>query len=210
MRIGLIRHFPVEQQFPSGWKTTADLHQWREQYEASPVILGQADLGSFQWTHCISSDVERAVATAKAVFRGPVEQTSLLREPDFAQFPTGNLRLPVLIWRLLLMLSWATGHKTQRACRDEFRRRVIATADLLEAKTGDILVVSHAGIMSYLSAEFRRRGFSGPKLRIAKHATLYVYERNPAPQFAATSAVIASLAATLFILAIRHAPPPLG
>jgi broad specificity phosphatase PhoE len=174
MRIGLIRHFPVEQRLPSGWKTAAELHRWRQQYEASPAILGQADLGSFQWTQCISSDIERAVATAKAVFREPVEQTPLLREADFAQFRTGDLRLPVWIWRWLLRLTWATGHKSQRACRDEFRRRVVAAADLLEAKAGEILVVTHAGMMANLSAEFRRRGFRGPKLRMPKHAGLYI------------------------------------
>jgi len=180
IRIGLMRHFPVEQRLPSGWKTAAELHRWRQQYDASPAILGRADLGAIQWTQCISSDVERAVETAKAVFRGPVEQTARLREPDFAQFRTGDLRLPVWIWRWILRFSWATGHKSQRACRDEFRRRVVAMADLLEAKSGDILVVSHAGMMAYLSAEFRRRGFGGPKLRIPKHATLYVYEKNSA------------------------------
>ena len=187
MRIGLIRHFPVEQQFPRGCKTGVELHQWRQQYDASPAILGRADLGAFRWTECISSDMERAVATAKAIFHGPVEQTPLLREPDFAQFGTGGLRLPVWAWRWILGLSWATGHPSQRACRDEFRRRVTATADLLEAKAGDLLVVSHAGMMMYLSAELLRRGFGGTSLRMPKHATLYLYEKNPAPGLAATS-----------------------
>jgi broad specificity phosphatase PhoE len=181
MRIGLIRHFPVDQRLPSGWMTAAELQLWRQQYDASRAILGSANLGSVQWTHCISSDLERAVATAKALFCGSVEQTTLLHEPDFAQFATGSLRLPVWIWRWILGLSWATGHHSQRACRDEFRRRVVATADLLESKAGDILVVSHAGIMAYLSAELCRRGFLGPKLRLPKHATLYIYDRNSAP-----------------------------
>jgi broad specificity phosphatase PhoE len=60
-------------------------------------------------------------------------------------------------------------------------------ADRLEDKAGDILVVSHGGMMRYLSAELRRRGFTGPKLQIPKHATLYIYERNPALGRAATS-----------------------
>lgn len=178
MRIGLIRHFSVEQQLPSGWITAAELNIWRQKYDASPVILGKTDLGSIQWTHCISSDLERAVATAKEVFCGPVEQSMLLREPDFVQFRTGGLRLPVWIWRWILGLLWATGRQSQRACRDEFHRRVVDTADLLEDKAGDILVVSHAGMMAYLSTEFRRRGFFGPKLRIPKHATLYIFEKN--------------------------------
>ena len=194
MRIGLIRHFPVEQQFPSGWKTAAELLSWRQQYDASPAILGQADLGSLPWTECISSDMERAAATARTVFRGPVERTALLREPDFVPFGSGDLRLPVWLWLWVVRLSWLTGHKSQRACRDEFRRRVVAVADLLAAKTGEILVVSHAGMMIYLSAELRRRDFRGPKLRMAKHATLYTYESphhaKPLPEQKGCSTVI--------------------
>ncbi|HEX5218863.1 MAG TPA: hypothetical protein VFZ59_04800 [Verrucomicrobiae bacterium] len=41
----------------------------------------------------------------------------------------------------------------------------------------DTLVVSHAGVMMYLSDELRRRGFAGPKLRTPKHAIAYIYER---------------------------------
>jgi len=180
MRIGLVRHFPVEQQFPGGWKTASELQQWRQQYDASPIISGPANLGSYKWPKCMSSDVERAIVTAKALFEGPVEQTMLLREPDFATFGTGGLRLPVGLWRWVLRLAWATGHKSQRTCRDDFRRRVKSAADLLESRATDILVVSHAGMMAYLSEEIRRRGFTGPKLRIAQHAKLYLYERNPA------------------------------
>ena len=179
MRIGLLRHFPVEEHLPSGWKTAAELHVWRQRYDKSPAIPGQADLGSFQWRECISSDLERAIVTARVVFGGTVEKTMLLREPDFAQFRTGDLRLPVWMWRWMLTLAWLTGHKSQRACRDEFRRRVIAAANLLEGRSGDILVVSHAGMMAYLSAELRARGFAGPRLRIPQHAALYVYEKDP-------------------------------
>jgi broad specificity phosphatase PhoE len=178
MRIGLLRHFPVEQSLPSGWRTAADLQLWREQYDASRAILGPANLGGYEWDQCLTSDLARAVATATAVFQGPLEKTALLREPELAQFRTGKLRLPVWIWRWLLRLAWMTGHGSQRAGRDEFRRRVTDVADLLEARSGNILVVSHAGMMAYLSAELRRRGFIGPKLRIAKHATLYVYSRS--------------------------------
>ena len=178
MRIGLVRHFPVEHGLPTGWRTAAELQAWRQQYDASPAIVGPADLRSTTWDECFSSDLERAVATARALFNGPIEKTPLLREPEFAPFRTGNLRLPIAMWRWVLRLSWVTGHRSQRACRDEFRRRVADVADLLEQKSGAILVVSHAGIMAYLSRELRRRGFTGPKLRIAQHATLYVYEKS--------------------------------
>ncbi len=178
MRIGLVRHFPVEQQFPRGWNTAAELHAWRERYDASPAIVGPADAGTIQWGRCIASDLERAVVTARAVFAGPVEQLPLLREAEFAQFRTGRLRLPMWAWRWALRLAWATGHRSQREARDAFRRRVTEAADYLEAVACDVLVVSHAGLMAYLSAELRHRGFAGPRLRVASHATLYLYQRD--------------------------------
>jgi broad specificity phosphatase PhoE len=181
VRIGLIRHFPVELAMPSGWKTAAQLHTWRQDYESAGVREVPADLGGFTWSLCIASDVRRAYVTANAIFSGPVTQTELLREAQFAEFQTGKLRLPVWVWRLMLLLSWTAGHRSQRACRDEFRRRVLELADRLEAGTDDTLVVSHAGMMAYLSTELRRRGFNGPKFRLAKHAHVYVYEKTSKP-----------------------------
>ena len=178
MRIGLLRHFPVDQKFPTGWRTAADLQEWLERYDKAEALVGKFDLGGVAWQACISSDLPRAYITASAVFRGEVRHTDLLREPQFAQFKTGNLQLPVWVWRWLLQLSWLTGHRSQRGCRDEFRRRVLTVADRLGAVEQDTLVVSHAGMMAYLSAELRRRGFVGPRLRIAKHATAYIYEKN--------------------------------
>lgn len=177
MRIGLLRHFPVAEQFPTGWKTAGDLQAWLERYDTAEALVGQFDLGGIDWQACLSSDMPRARITASAVFRGDVEQTELLREAQFAPFDTGNVRLPVWAWKWLLRWSWMTGHRSQRACRDEFQQRVLAAADRLCALDRDTLIVSHAGMMNYLSAELRRRGFIGPKLRIAKHAQAYVYEQ---------------------------------
>jgi len=178
VRIGLLRHFPVEQKFPEGWRTAADLQEWRVRYDLAETSVGEFDLGGVLWQACISSDLPRARITASAVFQGEIGHTALLREPEFAQFKTGNLRLPVWVWKWMLRLSWMTGHRSQRACRDEFRQRVLALAEQLSAAERDTLVVSHAGMMAYLSAELRRRGFIGPKLRIAEHATVYIYEKN--------------------------------
>ena len=177
MHIGLLRHFPVERDLPEGWSTAAQLQVWREGYDAAGTVVGKFDLGGVSWEACLSSDLSRARVTANVVFPGEIEQTALLREAEFDTFQTGNLRLPVWGWRWLLRFAWMTGHNSQRTRRDEFRRRVLAVADRLSGIEQNTLVVSHAGVMAYLSAELRRRGFVGPKLRIAKHATVYIYER---------------------------------
>lgn len=163
---------------PSGWMTAADLHKWRQDYELAGVRHIEPDLGGVAWERCIASTVRRAAVTADAIFPGPVTRTDLLREAEFTEFRTGALYLPVLIWYFIFRLSWMTGHRSQRVLRDEFTQRVTEAADLIERNGGNILVVSHGGVMAYLSAELRRRGFSGPKFRLAMHARAYVFERE--------------------------------
>lgn len=178
MRIGLLRHFPVAEDMPRGWLTASDLHDWRGRYDSAPARVGPFDLGAHRWQACISSDLPRAVITAAAVFGEPFERTALLREPQFEQFATGRLRLPFAAWKWLLRLSWLSGHPSQRACRDQFRRRVKSMADRLASMDQDVLVVSHAGMMAYLGAELTRRGFAGPSFHVARHARAYVFERS--------------------------------
>lgn len=177
MRVGLLRHFPVTQRFPDGWPTAADLQEWRNRYDRAEAIIGEFRLGDVVWKACISSDLQRAFTTAQTVYSGEIQRTDLLREAEFGQFGTGRLRLPLWMWQWLLRFSWMAGHRSQRAFRDDFRRRVSTMAERLSALEKDTLVVSHAGTMAYLSAELRKRGFRGPKLRIARHATAYIYEK---------------------------------
>lgn len=178
MRIGLVRHFPVTEPWPRGWVTSADLQRWRVRYDAAGPIVGAIDVSAVNWQRCLSSDLKRAFVTAQTAYAGTITQTPLLREADVPALPTGNLRLPVWGWRLLLRFAWFTGHKSQRAARDEFRRRIIAIADLLEQEPVDTLVVSHAGVMFFLRKELRRRGFRGPRFKLAEPARLYVFERG--------------------------------
>lgn len=177
VRIGLFRHFPVDQRFPTGWRTSAELRIWHERYDQAETSVGEFDAGGVAWQACLASDLPRARVTAATVFPGEVEHTALLREVQFGPFDTGDLRLPVWLWRGWLWFAWTAGHPSQRACRDEFRRRVVAVAERLSATDRDTLVVSHAGMMAYLSAALRRRGFAGPRLRMAAHAKAYVYEK---------------------------------
>ena len=177
LRIGLLRHFPVPLGMPSGWLSAQDLRRWRADYDSAEVTVGAFDLGGIDWQHCLASDLPRTRRTAAEVFAGDIEHTALLREPSLPDFRTGGLRLPALGWQLLWRGAWLLNHASQRATRADFERRVAAAADHLCGLRGDVLVVSHAGMMAMLSAELRRRGFSGPRLRIAAHARAYVYSR---------------------------------
>ena len=130
------------------------------------------------WTRCYCSDSRRAVVTAAALFPAGALPTPLLREAGFCEFQTGRLRLPCWVWRGMLRITWMTGHRSQRTTRDEFLKRVVVVADLIESEQSDILLISHAGMMAYLRCELLRRGFTGPRYRIAEHGKLYVFQHG--------------------------------
>lgn len=177
VRIGLVRHFPVTEPWPTGWLTANDLQEWRRRYESAEPLAGPIDVSGIAWQRCLCSDLKRAVVTAQAAYAGEIVQTPLLEEAEFLPFALGRLRLPVWGWRTLLRLAWLTGHKSQRAARDQFLQRISAGADLLEADPVDTLVVSHAGVMFFLRKELVRRGFRGPNPGLADHGRLYLLER---------------------------------
>ncbi len=177
MRIGLVRHFPVQEPWPSGWLTSEHLQRWRVRYDASEAIVRPLEVRAIAWQRCFSSDLKRAYVTAQAAYSGAIVQTTLLREVETLPLATGRLRLPLWGWRWVIRLAWLTGHKSQRPARDELHRRVRAMAELLEAEPVDKLVVSHAGMMLFLRKELLRRGFQGPGFRLAQHGRLYLLER---------------------------------
>jgi broad specificity phosphatase PhoE len=158
--------------------TSAGLQSWRAEYDASETISGPVDASAHMWTRCFSSDLQRAYTTARVAYAGEIVQTPLLREVHVSHLPTGNLRLPIWAWNWVFRFAWMTSHSSVRPAREDILRRVKAVSDLLETGESDTLVVSHAGIMAYLRAELIRRGFSGPKFKIAEHARLYVFARE--------------------------------
>lgn len=178
MRIGLIRHFPVTEAWPSGRLTSDELQQWRKRYDAAEPIIGPIDVRGIAWQSCFSSDLKRAYVTAQTAYAGAIVQTPLLREVDTLPFASGRLRLPLWAWRWVFRMAWLTGHGSQRPARDDLRQRVRAIVDMLEAEPVDTLVVSHAGIMIFLRKELLRRGFQGPVIQMAEHGRLYVFSKS--------------------------------
>lgn len=181
IRIGLLRHFPVVEGFPSGWLTAAELHAWRTRYEVSSITPSPPDLDGVGWQVCIASDLTRARQTAAAVFPGSIQFTPLLREVEMAPFRTGPLRLPIHGWKWLYRFAWLSRHPSQRSCREDLNRRIQAITGLLLKAEQDTLVVSHAGVMHFLARELRRAGFTGPKFKVAEHARAYTFKRHGLP-----------------------------
>lgn len=90
-----------------------------------------------------------------------------------------RLRLPVLMWAVWIRLSMYFDRKT----REEIKRARFRISEVFDHAFGNhtenVLIVSHAALMVFMREELIRRGFAGPKFKIAKNGELYVFEKPP-------------------------------
>ncbi|MGI6451906.1 MAG: histidine phosphatase family protein [Syntrophomonadaceae bacterium] len=180
MRIGLVRHFPATRGFPHKLKllTLGEFFQWLDEYEISDIEYGQVNLGGIKFRKCFSSDLPRAVKTARLIYDGKIITMKALREFHPQLFIKRNLKLPFFLWIILARLSWLINHKTLLKSKQDFQQRVRAALDeILLTSDDDILIVSHGVLMFVLRQELLRKGFTGPKFKIPSYGKLYLFQR---------------------------------
>jgi len=179
VKVGLVRHFRVKHDYPPKLLVTPDeVADWFLGYDAADIEYGHVDLSGGNWQHCFCSDLPRAIKTAEAIFKGDIVVLEDLREIEPYPFRGNRIKLPFLVWAVLVRLVWYfKSHpnvETRRAVRERSRRVI----DQVLRADGDSLIVSHAALMPFLRAELRRRGFRGPWFGQAANGLLYVFERT--------------------------------
>jgi broad specificity phosphatase PhoE len=177
LRVGLIRHFAVVQPYSTrAWVSSADYQACLTAYDTADIRLAQTNVEPRDWDRCFSSDLPRAEKTARAIFAGPVELTSLLREIPITPVWQTQRRLPFAFWEAAGRLAWYINHSSQVETRQQTLARAKAFL-ALAAGSGRILVVSHGGFMWNLAAELKRQGFQGAGFTKAENGRLFVWER---------------------------------
>lgn len=177
MKIGLIRHFKVKRGFPGKMMLKqSELFQWLDEYEKSDIEAGEPDLGGVDWKRCYASDIPRAAKTAEIIYKGNIVQTPKLREIVPRPFFTQDLRLPFLVWPLLVKLAWMTNHDSQETRSGIEQRVANIIGEILAQGKEDALIVSHGAIMMFLRKELLARGFKGPKFGTPDNGKLYLFE----------------------------------
>jgi len=82
------------------------------------------------------------------------------------------------LYPLLFKAAWLVNHKSQPESKADVKRRVKAVLDKILLKCqDDVLIVSHAGLMTFMRKELLNRGFRGPNFKTPDNGKLYVYER---------------------------------
>lgn len=176
MRIGLVRHFKVDCPHKT-MMTSEEFREWSEKYERAGLIKNKVNMYGIVWDICYSSDIKRAVTTAKEVYSGNIYLDRLLREVDNAPFiHTERLRLPFPIWHFCGRLAWFFRSKSQPENIRDTRRRVRHFLHRIDWDKENILIVSHGFLIFNFIFELFRLGFAGKEVHRVKNGILYIYE----------------------------------
>ncbi|QRG70258.1 histidine phosphatase family protein [Brevibacillus choshinensis] len=175
MKIGLVRHFKVKQEFPKGVLSGRELREWFEAYDLAEIEKGETDLHNIEWDHCFASEMPRAMQTAQNIFKGPIRMMAELVEVPAPVFGE-NMKLPFMIWGILIRLSWIFNKKT-RSDIEQAKGRIHRVLDeVIALEEGNVLIVSHSALMMFMRKELLKRGFRGPSFKHADNGKLYVFE----------------------------------
>ncbi|MDD3224328.1 MAG: phosphoglycerate mutase [Clostridium sp.] len=173
MKIGLIRHFEV--MYPSkafALMSSEEFKQWQDSYNTAMTKSNTLDVDKSQWQICYSSDLPRAVYTAKTVFGDEIIKTKLLREVEILPLFKTNIKLPFVVWTVLGRFKWYFSRK-----KIDEKRASDFISDILNKNEKNILIVSHGALMWYLRKALISKGFNGPKFAKAKNGYLYIFEK---------------------------------
>jgi broad specificity phosphatase PhoE len=177
MKIGLIRHFRVlHPSPPKKLVETAELLQWFKDYDEAEIENSEIDLLSIDWVHCYSSDLKRAIETAHNIYHGKIVKRTELREIPVTSFKV-RLKLPFLVWAMLVRLSWHTNKKQRKEIR-KIKQGINQIIDEILSKNEDTLIVSHGALMMFMAIELKNRGFNGPKVGNPQNGKVYIFHNE--------------------------------
>lgn len=179
MKIALIRHFRVKKNYDLWkWITPSEMMQWFDEYDQADVEETEVDLGEVDWEFCLSSDLPRAVKTAKSIYAGDVVQLPQLREVPFFPLTKREIRLPFWFWGMVVRLAWKWNHRSQIQNKEVIQKRIEEVLSYIEKHNKqNVLIVGHGALMMFMQKELFKRGFQGPTIRNPVNAKLYVYTK---------------------------------
>ncbi len=178
MRIGLLRHFKVNCPHKR-MMTSREFREWNDKYHESEVIKTKVDMNGIEWDVCYVSDLPRAVATAKTVYKGHILVDKLLREVENEPFiHNDRLKLPFEVWHTFGRLAWFLRAKSQPETILDTRNRINRFLDKVDWSKDNVLIVFHGFMLYNFQKELKKRGFTGPNLKKVKNGTLYEYNRE--------------------------------
>lgn len=180
MKVGLVRHFEVDCQMPGIGKlmTPDQFRQWLQEYETSDIKYTKVEPSAITWNKCYSSNLSRAIKTARNFYDGQIIETQALRELVIYPPTDINIKLPILLWLIFGRMAWMLSHKSQIESKSRFQERVnYILEELILKDDKNVLIVSHGFLMIFLRKELLKHGFKGPEFKKADNGKLYIFEK---------------------------------
>lgn len=180
MKIALVRHFRVKKNYDLWrWITPSEMMQWFDEYDQADVEETNVDLGEVDWEHCLSSDLPRALKTAKSIYEGDVIPFPQLREVPVYPLTKRELRLPFWLWGMGVRLAWKWNHRSQIQAQKVVQKRIEEVLSYIEGlNKQNVLIVGHGAMMMFMQKELLKRGFQGPSIRNPANGKLYVFTKR--------------------------------
>lgn len=179
MKIGMIRHFKVDLPFNKPNYTPEQFNAQMSSYDTAPVCPKEVDMKGYKWSVCYSSDLPRAVTTARAVCQEKFIQTPLLREVPLKAFTSKNIKLPGFIWHLAGRISWRKGGISQPENFNETIKRIEELISVITTNGDEnILLVTHGFFMRVFQEYMKKKGFKGEVDFRPVNGKLYIISDN--------------------------------
>lgn len=149
-------------------------------YDNADVIKNPVDLTRIKWDRCYTSDMKRAVITAREIYSGEIIKTHLLREVQIHPAIDTKEKKSYRFWIDEGNRAWDEGDSSQLESKEASIKRIRIFLDYLEEvedKDANILLVFHIILMREFEKELKRRGYKGDFTEDPENGKLYIFEK---------------------------------
>lgn len=176
MKIGLVRHFKVDTDYPENVDLLA-YNSWVKIYDQLDVIENPVDLRGESFDTCYTSNLKRAYTTAETIYSGDITRTDSIKEVDLSFVEEVGGKRSVVEWGRMSTENWKENNGISREKIEDSETRVVEFLDRILEEDKNILIVAHELIITVLYRELLERGFAGESALGAENGRLYLLEK---------------------------------
>ncbi len=177
MKLGLVRHFKVDQTIDEKYLTPEKFDTAIKEYDLCSVIPNGLEINSSEWDICYCSSLPRAITTAETIYNKEIIKTNLIVEVPISSFTKRNIKLPLFIWHLTARIAWYKSHHSQTEDIHATKQRIEEFYKLISnSRHENVLVVAHGYFLKVFYEVMKKKGYRGDVELNIKNGKLYVLE----------------------------------
>lgn len=171
----LVRHYPVDLNI-SFSMNSADVMKYQSKYDIASVRIPDhvPDMGAIDI--CFSSDMPRAVSTAKHMYGKKIRIDPLLREVSISPVIKTRILFPSFVWLIAARIAWSIGLSSQKEKKAAVYNRAFLFSENLMSEierkhSKTVLVVAHGFFITVLANVLRKKGFRGRNILFPRNGS---------------------------------------